>query len=232
MAKSGNFAALNDLENLQARMAGKDKKRRKVGDARDDEVGDKLAKAQTPEEVANVAAGYGVPDDRIRELAKKAPNFGQFRMTVGNLCRGSIARRSRYEKDTNGKTLTWAEAGDEKTYRAKMSEFRKSQRPAKAPKEPKPAKTKAGKPAKGGKSKGGVKTIEEDGSIRNPDGSLAKGAPSKQEAAGRGKGRKGKAKQAVAAAARTSAPEGVQEGGDGTASQEQPVGGQTVEAGV
>jgi hypothetical protein len=181
------------LENLNVRTYAKTEKR-KVGDAVDDVVAEKLAKCQSPNDMAALGAEYGLDGDEIADRAKKAPNFGQFRMTLGNLCRGSIKRQEAAK--TLGLTLAITDCGDKKLYRGKMSEFRKSLRPVKDG-----SKVKGGKGKKPvAKSKGGIKTIENDGSITDENGKTVRGAPSKSEAANRGRGKssaRAKAKDGV-----------------------------------
>lgn len=65
---------------------------RKVSNARSDSVSENLGDCQTPEEIAAFAAQFGINQDEINERVEKAPNFGQFRMVIGNRIRGIVNR--------------------------------------------------------------------------------------------------------------------------------------------
>lgn len=185
------FASLNKRDNIEPRTNKEGK--RKVGDAREDEVTTKFDKANNPAEVAAIGSTYGIPDAVLLEKAKSAPNFGQFLMTVKNLCRGVLSRKAKVESIT-GKAPKFEQVGTKKLTQEHLAEYRKANRPAKAEKAPA-----AAKPAKKAAAKG--KAVEA--------AAAPKGAPSKKEAASRGRG--GKRKAAAAAAA--SAAEGGDAGG-------------------
>lgn len=156
--------------------------KRKVGDAVDDPIADQLARAQNADEMAEIAVKGGIPRDVVEAKAKGAPNPGQFRMTLGNLLRGVLSRVEQYHSLTGGR-VDAADVGTKKLFQQKMAEWRKANKPVKDGAKPsgkKSASKKGNKtPTKSGKSAG------------NGDAAAApKGAPSKTEAAGRGKGKK------------------------------------------
>jgi hypothetical protein len=199
---------LDAMENLKARTFAASKKR-KVGDAIDDPISETLALAQKPSEMADLALNYGIPQSIIDEKAEKAPNLGQFRMTLGNMIRGSIARKERFETKTKT-TVEYKDVATKKAFAAKMAEFRKANRPVKDGSKVKTPKAKAEK--KGGKdatksepvkrvTKKRVKGL--DGVERDIEyvDDAPKGAPSKTEAAKRGRGGKRKAAKSAEVAA-------------------------------
>lgn len=158
-------------------------KTRKVGDAVDDPIADKLAKAQSADDMAKLAIESGIPKDVVEEKAKKAPNPGQFRMTIGNLIRGVYARVEKYHTLTGGR-VDAADVGTKKLFQAKMAEYRKANRPVKDGPKPSTGKKKTETAKKGGR-------VAASKSGKGDAAATPKGAPSKSEAAGRGKGKKG-----------------------------------------
>ncbi len=65
---------------------------RRTGNDRGDEVAKLLRECNSIEEIISACDGI-IDAAELRERHKKAPNFGQFRMVVGNRLRGEIARR-------------------------------------------------------------------------------------------------------------------------------------------
>jgi hypothetical protein len=65
---------------------------RKTSTARSDSVSERLSECETPEEIAAFAMEFGLSQKEIKERVEKAPNFGQFRMVVGNRIRGIVNR--------------------------------------------------------------------------------------------------------------------------------------------
>lgn len=157
--------------------------KRKVGDAVDDPIADQLARAQNAEQMAEIAIKGGIPREVVEEKASKAPNPGQFRMTLGNLLRGVLSRVEQYHTLTGGR-VDAADVGTKKLFQAKMAEWRKANKPVKDGKKPTTTKSASKKGGKVSASKSG-KSAGDDKPAAAP-----KGAPSKSEAASRGKGKK------------------------------------------
>ena len=86
-----NFESLNKV--LPCQPAKKGSKKRKVSSgSRNDAVSDALAKCTCAADVANFGMRFGLTEVDVRARAKKAPNFGQYRMVMGNLARGVVNR--------------------------------------------------------------------------------------------------------------------------------------------
>lgn len=181
------FEALDALENLQVQTYKKGDRAgvRKTGDARNDEIAEHMAKLTKPSELGAFAHEFKVPAERIADLAKKSPNFGQFRMLMGNLVRGVVSRMQKAKDE--GLKVSIDDCATRESFLVKMRELKpapvKAAKPAKAPKAAKP-----GKSADGG-----------------APASAAGGAKSKSEQAKSGKGA-GKDKPAKAAKRRGRAP--------------------------
>lgn len=90
MAKSKDFKGMT----YRVDKSGK----RKTTVARQDAVSEKLAECTTPEQVVELAGDFGIRADELTERAKRAPNFGQFRMVIGNRIRGVVNRIARAEE--------------------------------------------------------------------------------------------------------------------------------------
>ena len=84
------LAKLDKMSNIEPRTKADGERRRTV--SRQDEIGDKLTKAETVQAVGKLATSFGITEEEVVDRAKKAPNFGQWRMVLGNRIRG-IARR-------------------------------------------------------------------------------------------------------------------------------------------
>lgn len=59
---------------------------------RRDAVGRILADCQAPSEIGAVAVVFGVGPKEVIRRGKNAPNFGQFRMVIGNRIRGELGK--------------------------------------------------------------------------------------------------------------------------------------------
>lgn len=118
---------LNDAFTVRVR---KSDNTRRVSEHVQGDVGDRLAKCQTAEEMATYAAKFGIRADEIATRAKSAPNFGQFRMTIGNRIRGIQSRKS---KNPN---WTMAECAYPKEAAKARREAAKAKAAAKAPAKP------------------------------------------------------------------------------------------------
>ena len=134
------LSELNNRKNLIVRTTS-DGERRQIAH-KADKVGDALAKCDTPAAVAKVAKEHGITEEEIVQRGKSAPNFGQFRMVLGNRIRGIKARMA---KD---KSLTPAQAAYPREHRKTLREAsRKSKEKAKTTSGKKKAKTKTSKSA-------------------------------------------------------------------------------------
>lgn len=112
------MSALSNIKNIQPRVGAKSGKRR-TSVSKGDEIATALDKAQTPDAVAALAGKYGITDAEVLERAKKAPNFGQWRMVLGNRIRGIVKRIA--EAKAKGNTLTREQAAYPKLHRAKIN---------------------------------------------------------------------------------------------------------------
>lgn len=105
MANKVSLESLNKI--LPNRTAGKGSKKRKLSNnQRNDAVATELAKCDSAATVGYMAMKFGISEQEVRARVKSAPNFGQFRMVIGNRIRG-IANKIR--KAGKGK-LTLTEA--------------------------------------------------------------------------------------------------------------------------
>jgi len=93
MRKNGRkLKALDDLLFVR-RLSGNGGKRRiRRNGKRRDVVSRLLAKCQSASEMAELAVKFGMNPHEVMRRAKSAPNFGQFRMSIGNCIRGVISR--------------------------------------------------------------------------------------------------------------------------------------------
>jgi hypothetical protein len=95
MKQRNPFADLDGLPNLkvQTYKCGARAGARKLSrNAANDLITEKMSLLETPSELAAFAAAFGVPRERIIELAETSARFGQFRMHMGNLARGVLRR--------------------------------------------------------------------------------------------------------------------------------------------
>lgn len=112
MAGKVNLDSLNRV--LPNRTAGKGTKKRRVSDHhRNDGVAAELAKCNTAAEIGNLGMRFGLSEKEVRARARSAPNFGQYRMVIGNRIRGVVGK-IRKAKQKNIR-LTVAEAAYPKT---------------------------------------------------------------------------------------------------------------------
>jgi hypothetical protein len=84
---------------------------RKVGPDKGDETAKLLRECVTEEDFVRACDGV-LPAEEVRTRFKNCPNFGQFRMTLGNRIRGEIARsRKRQKAEKKGKKAEAAHKG-------------------------------------------------------------------------------------------------------------------------
>lgn len=71
-----------------------------ASDGRGDRVAQELANCKDVDSLVAFASEF-IPEGDVREYLGKAPNFGQFRMVIGNRIRGAInrAERERLKKE-------------------------------------------------------------------------------------------------------------------------------------
>ena len=76
------------------RLTSKNSSKRRIwkNGKRQDAVSKLLAKCQLPSEIGIIAVEFGITIKEVVKRAKSAPNFGQFRMVVGNRIRGIVSR--------------------------------------------------------------------------------------------------------------------------------------------
>lgn len=75
---------------------------RKTGGHVEDEISKALNECVMPSEMGGLLAKLGKNEDDIIAAAKSSPNFGRFRMWVGNVARGIISRMVKWEKANPG----------------------------------------------------------------------------------------------------------------------------------
>ncbi len=149
MSKLGD--QLDQMPNVQPRVyKGGDKAgQRKRGTSKADEISTKLAEANTPSALAAIASKVGITDEEILARAVSAPNFGQFRMVLGNRIRGIYSRFLKAQKA--GLKTTMAELaakGQRKPGTGKKSAKRAAAKESAVVAEPKEPAAKAKKSAK------------------------------------------------------------------------------------
>jgi len=107
--KSNRFSKIDDLLPITTKGKGKEKTRKIATDKTiTDKLATQMAECQLPSEIALLASKFGFEDKDIIQWAKDAPNFGMFRMRVGNRARGVMSRLAKAKKE--GRTLTVKEA--------------------------------------------------------------------------------------------------------------------------
>lgn len=117
MAKN-RFAKIDALLPITLKGKGKEKSRKIATDRTvQDKLATQMAECQLPSEIALLASKFGFEDKDIIQWAKDAPNFGMFRMRVGNRARGVMSRIARAKKA--GQTMTVKEAAYAKRTRTK-----------------------------------------------------------------------------------------------------------------
>jgi len=117
MAKPNRFAKIDAILPITLKGKGKDKTRKVATDRTvTDSLAKELADCQKPSDIAMMASKFGFKDEDIIQWAKDAPNFGMFRMRIGNRARGVLSRIAAAKK--RGITLTVKEAAYAKRTRA------------------------------------------------------------------------------------------------------------------
>ncbi|KKM18772.1 hypothetical protein LCGC14_1662270 [marine sediment metagenome] len=99
MARENRFAKIDKV--LPITMKGKGKKKtRRIATEKTvkDTLAESMAECQRPSDLAMLASKFGFTDEDINQWAKEAPNFGMFRMRIGNRLRGVIARIAKAKK--------------------------------------------------------------------------------------------------------------------------------------
>lgn len=171
MAKNTNAStllALNDRTNLQMKVKKSTGVRRRVGSI-EDVAANLLEQAETPAQMAELAINNHIRLEEVMGHADRAPNFGQFRMVLGNRIRSVIKRKT---ANPELPPLAWTypdeyrreKARDAKAAR-EMAKADAKVAKAKAPKEPAPAPAKVTKKVAkktGRKAKPPVKVEIED----------------------------------------------------------------------
>jgi len=147
---ASKYAKLNDQPNLKPTVykTGDRAGKRKLTSHRNDEIGEALAACTKPSDFADFAAKAGITDKEIADRAASAPNFGQFRMTLGNRIRGIIGVLEKAQKEDRSLTKAQAAAygsgkqyADPKDLPPKKVRVKK-EKMAKPTKEKKPVKAK------------------------------------------------------------------------------------------
>ena len=136
MAKQNRFSKIDKILPINVTGKGSDAKRRTTANTKKDEISKQLAGCQRPSDVAVLAAKFGLTDEDITARAKAAPNFGMFRMIIGNLIRGICSRIAAAKKE--GVKLSVQNAA----YPKKAEKVKKAKKTNKAKKATKKAKKK------------------------------------------------------------------------------------------
>lgn len=124
MARTNRFSKIDKI--LPVTLKGKgNKKTRRIATDRtiSDKLADEMAACATPSALAMLASKFGFTDEDINKWAKDAPNFGMFRMRVGNRLRGVMARIARAKKSNI--TLSVKDAAYAKQSRSKVKKSAK-----------------------------------------------------------------------------------------------------------
>jgi len=87
------FKKLDEMENIRPKFRADG--RRRITVALPDEVSEQLNSMNTPSEIATWAVQFGITPEEILRRAEIAPNFGWFRMVIGNRVRGILRRLER-----------------------------------------------------------------------------------------------------------------------------------------
>lgn len=97
------ISRINNYDHLRRVEKGAkgNKTRRRVPSATiPDPVSEKLSACETPAEMGKLAVDFGVDPGKVLSVADAAPNFGQFRMTIGNMVRAAARRAERADTET------------------------------------------------------------------------------------------------------------------------------------
>ncbi len=70
---------------------------RKVSTGRADKVTEVLSKCNTRDEISDLCSKFGMTEGELDYRWRRAPNFGQFRMVIGNRLRGISSRMKKAE---------------------------------------------------------------------------------------------------------------------------------------
>lgn len=99
MARENRFAKIDKVLPITTKGKGT-KKTRKIATERtvSDKISEEMAKCQKPSDLAMLASKFGFTDEDINRWAKEAPNFGMFRMRIGNRLRGVMGRIAKAKK--------------------------------------------------------------------------------------------------------------------------------------
>lgn len=160
---SKTVLALNDMDNLRRKTKKTTGERRRTpNDTVADEVSSQLSAAETPSEMAQIAMEWGLSEDEVVGIATRAPNWGQFRMVVGNRLRGVQQRLAEFDGD-RAKAAYPREARKAARDAAKAArDAAKAAAPAKAPKAPvAPKVTKKTSKKTGGKKRQRFQIVED-----------------------------------------------------------------------
>lgn len=99
-----SLKSLSGMANITVRTKANGERRRTV--SVQDKLGKELADANTPIDMGKLAMKFGINEDEILTRAKSSPNFGQFRMVLGNRIRG-ISRRMKENPGTSFKDAAY-----------------------------------------------------------------------------------------------------------------------------
>lgn len=166
MAKTNpELAKINGYKNLTVKTRKSDGERRRVNH-NSNEIGDILADCSTPAEIGQVAVDNGIRAEEVLERAKAAPNFGQFRMVIGNRVMAVVRRLKNIAKPTADDIAAAAYPKEASAARraAKKAEREKAkaEKPAKPSKVAKKATKKVSKKKGKGKRGHGIKVVDGD----------------------------------------------------------------------
>ena len=141
MAKANRFEKINKMLPITLAGKGKNKTRRISTDRTiSDTLAKQMAECSLPSNIAMLASKFGFTDEDIIRWAKEAPNFGMFRMRVGNRLRGVVTRIAKAKK--SGVTLSVKDATYPKKAKVKAKSSRKKTAKKKATKKKVAAKKK------------------------------------------------------------------------------------------
>ncbi len=86
---------LDGMKNIAPHIGARSGERRRSKHTKPDKVSEALAACGLPSELGNFAVKAGIPSERVLDIARRAPNWGQFRMVIGNCIRGALARTAK-----------------------------------------------------------------------------------------------------------------------------------------
>lgn len=182
--------ALDSAENLKQTVNKEGQ--RKATEGKGDDIAKAMKDLTKPSEIADFGTQFGLDVEDVLNRGKTAKNFGQFRMLIGNLSRGIVGRIEKAKQQ--GFVVTPQQAKDPKTYSATLRDLKKAAKGDKAT---------ASEVASGGDG------TEKDAPVIKSAAGLVGGAPSKSEAAAKGRGKGGKKAPVTANAGNTGGAAGV-----------------------